>query len=326
MSTRELSIALHRSVHSVNNMAYRMHLTKAKLRDNDAIREGILKMYPYFKAEDIAALLHLSTRFVYKIAEESRTTKDAVNKMPVMDYGLYIKENLNKKSFREMAKGLNVNVATIRRHASKLGLRQDQRFVSDNIGLTLKRTLLFERLLRESGLKPEVDRALGYNRKDSLMLWRLRKRGYILCMDEKTVLYSVYTNRSLVTERHAISRGYVFVECPSPDLFEDENEGTGVPEKIKISNMEIKGKIIDVLPLREGTNSKGKQWQSQNYVLETEDEHPQRCLFEVFGDENIRKYDLQKGDRVTVKYDTAAKQYKDTWFGTNRAWNVIKED
>ena len=33
--------------------------------------------------------------------------------------------------------------------------------------------------------------------------------------------------------------------------------------------MEIEGKIIVVLPAREGVSARGTQWKSQDYVLET---------------------------------------------------------
>lgn len=89
--------------------------------------------------------------------------------------------------------------------------------------------------------------------------------------------------------------------------------------------MEIKGKIIAVLPVKTGTSAKGTAWSSQNYVVETEEDHPKRCLFEVFGEEHISKFNISLDDRVTVKFDTTAFKYNDTWCGKNRAWDVVKE-
>ena len=39
--------------------------------------------------------------------------------------------------------------------------------------------------------------------------------------------------------------------------------------------MEIKGKIIHVLPLQEGVSKAGNAWKKQEYVLETYDQYPQ---------------------------------------------------
>jgi hypothetical protein len=51
------------------------------------------------------------------------------------------------------------------------------------------------------------------------------------------------------------------------------------------------------LPVKTGTSAKGTVWSSQNYVVETEEEHPKRCLFEVFGEEHISKFSISLDDR-----------------------------
>ena len=47
--------------------------------------------------------------------------------------------------------------------------------------------------------------------------------------------------------------------------------------------MEIEGKIIVVLPAREGVSARGTQWKSQDYVIETHEAYPKKCCFNVFG-------------------------------------------
>ena len=39
--------------------------------------------------------------------------------------------------------------------------------------------------------------------------------------------------------------------------------------------MELKGKIIAVLPIKSGKSAKG-DWQSQQYVLETDEKYPRK--------------------------------------------------
>lgn len=69
----------------------------------------------------------------------------------------------------------------------------------------------------------------------------------------------------------------------------------------------------------------GKEWQSQSYVLETESEKDkQSCLFEVFGADKIRQFDLHVGDRVKVTFDMEARESNGRYFGHNRAWKVEK--
>lgn len=65
--------------------------------------------------------------------------------------------------------------------------------------------------------------------------------------------------------------------------------------------MEIQGKIIAVLPPKSGTSARGG-WKSQQYVLETEEQYPKRLLFEVFGEDKIKQFDLKEQARVKVGF------------------------
>lgn len=87
--------------------------------------------------------------------------------------------------------------------------------------------------------------------------------------------------------------------------------------------MEIQGRIIAVLPMKSGRTAKG-EWKSQQYVLETDDKYPKRLLFDLFGENKIREFDIQQGDFVTVSFDPGAHQKDGRWFGNNRAWDVRK--
>lgn len=87
--------------------------------------------------------------------------------------------------------------------------------------------------------------------------------------------------------------------------------------------MEIFGKIICALPIRSGVSAKsGKPWQSASYVLETQDQYPKRMVFDVFGQDNIVKFNIQVGQTLTVSFDIDAHEYNGKWFNSIRAWNV----
>ena len=88
--------------------------------------------------------------------------------------------------------------------------------------------------------------------------------------------------------------------------------------------MELKGKIIAVLPLKTGTTARG-DWQSQQYVLETDDKYPKRLLFEVFGENKINEFNIQKDEVVNVSFETRAEEHEGHWYGSNRAWNVTRD-
>lgn len=89
--------------------------------------------------------------------------------------------------------------------------------------------------------------------------------------------------------------------------------------------MEISGKIIEVLPQRTGTSQKG-EWTSQQFVLETIEQYPKKFLFDVFGSDKIAQFAIQKGEEVTVSFDTDAREHNGNWYGSNRAWKVAKKE
>lgn len=87
--------------------------------------------------------------------------------------------------------------------------------------------------------------------------------------------------------------------------------------------MEIQGRIIVVLPLRAGTSQRdGKPWATQDYVIETIEQFPRRCVFNVFGEGKIREYNLQIGSEVKVSFDINAREYNGRWYNDVRAWKV----
>ena len=89
--------------------------------------------------------------------------------------------------------------------------------------------------------------------------------------------------------------------------------------------MEINGRIIAVMPMRTGTSQKdGKAWASQEYVIETAEQYPRRCLFYLFGEDKINQYNLQVGDEVTVYFDINAREHNGRWYNDIRAWKVDK--
>ena len=85
--------------------------------------------------------------------------------------------------------------------------------------------------------------------------------------------------------------------------------------------MDFTGKIIAVLPLREGKSARG-DWKSQQYVIEDNSEHPHRLLFDVFGNDKIQQLNIQEGETLTVSFDPRAELKDGKWYGNNRAWKV----
>ena len=85
--------------------------------------------------------------------------------------------------------------------------------------------------------------------------------------------------------------------------------------------MEIQGKIIAVLPPREGTSSSG-EWKAQEYVVETHDQYAKKIVFNVYGAVKSNQFSIKIGEEINVSFDIDAHEYNGRWFNSVRAWNI----
>ena len=91
--------------------------------------------------------------------------------------------------------------------------------------------------------------------------------------------------------------------------------------------MEIEGKIIAVLPEQGGVSSRtGNTWKSQDYVIETHEQYPKKCVFRVFGADRIAAMNIQSGEELRVSFDIDAHEFNGRWFNDVRAWRVDRID
>lgn len=87
--------------------------------------------------------------------------------------------------------------------------------------------------------------------------------------------------------------------------------------------MELTGKIIFVGEARSGVaRSTGNPWMSQDYVLETAEQYPRRMMFNVFGEDKIKQFNLSVGAEVTVQFDINAREFNGRWYNDIRAWRI----
>ena len=87
--------------------------------------------------------------------------------------------------------------------------------------------------------------------------------------------------------------------------------------------MEITGKIIVACEPRGGVSQRtGNNWKMQEFVLETQEQFPRKCMFSVFGEDRLREFNIQVGEVVTVSFDIDAREYNGRWYNDIRAWRV----
>lgn len=82
-----------------------------------------------------------------------------------------------------------------------------------------------------------------------------------------------------------------------------------------------------ILPERGGVSQRsGSEWKVATYVLETMEQYPKKCAFEVFGTDRIANFNIQVGQMLTVSLDIDAHEYNGRWYNTIRAWKVAPYD
>ena len=87
--------------------------------------------------------------------------------------------------------------------------------------------------------------------------------------------------------------------------------------------MEIIGKAIAALPVKSGVSQRtGEQWQSREYVIETQEQYPKKMCFEVFGTDKLKEFNIRNNDLIKVHFDITAREYNGKWYNSVRAWKV----
>ena len=87
--------------------------------------------------------------------------------------------------------------------------------------------------------------------------------------------------------------------------------------------MDIIGKAIAALPVKSGVSQRtGEQWQSREYVIETQEQYPKKICFEVFGIDKLKEFNIRNNDLIKVNFDITAREYNGKWYNSIRAWKV----
>ena len=86
--------------------------------------------------------------------------------------------------------------------------------------------------------------------------------------------------------------------------------------------MELKGKVIQLLPLQTGMGKKG-QWKKQEFIVETQSQYPKKVCLSVWGDK-IDQFNLSVGQVVNASVELESREYNGRWYTEARAWKIDK--
>jgi hypothetical protein len=95
-----------------------------------------------------------------------------------------------------------------------------------------------------------------------------------------------------------------------------------IETKFYFCPMEIKGKVLQLLPLTTGQGKKGA-WKKQEFILETQSQYPKKVCLSLWG-EKVDQYALKAGDLLSVSVDLESREYNGRWYTEARAWKIEK--
>lgn len=85
--------------------------------------------------------------------------------------------------------------------------------------------------------------------------------------------------------------------------------------------MELKAKLVQVLPMQTGAGKNGTDWKKQDVILETEGQYPKKVCVSIWGDK-INPSQLQPGNMLNVSFDIESREYNGRWYTDVKAWKV----
>ena len=89
--------------------------------------------------------------------------------------------------------------------------------------------------------------------------------------------------------------------------------------------MDLTGKVIAIMEARSGVSQRtGNQWMTQEYVIEVPGQYPRKMVFNIFGEDRIKQFNIQAGEEITVQFDIDAREYNGRWFNDIRAYNILR--
>ncbi len=89
---------------------------------------------------------------------------------------------------------------------------------------------------------------------------------------------------------------------------------------------DLKGALIEILPVQKGVSKAGKEWEKLEFVIETEEQFPKKVCFTLFGDKVSLLNGINKGDSIEVSFNIESREFNGKWYHTINAWKISKQN
>lgn len=85
--------------------------------------------------------------------------------------------------------------------------------------------------------------------------------------------------------------------------------------------MNIKAKLIQLLPLQTGMGKNG-QWKKQDVIVETDGQYPKKICISIWGDK-INEKQLLIGNELDIYFELESREFNGKWYTDIRAWKIV---
>ena len=89
--------------------------------------------------------------------------------------------------------------------------------------------------------------------------------------------------------------------------------------------MDVKGTLIEVLKIEEGTSKAGKEWKKRDFVIETNEQYPKKVCFTLFGDKISLIDPIPIQSEVTVYFNIESRDFNGKWYHNINCWKIDVE-
>ena len=187
-----------------------------KIRWTDQMTAVLMELYPVETTSHTAVVLGVSETYIKQKSRELGLVKVAKTKW--MERAYYIRRHFHYKSFTQMARELDTSRTTVRKIATKLGLKRNPNENTCIRSQTRNEILRRERRHVIFGLEPLTRIKVVSNRARVRLRSRLKGLGYIVC-DERILLYSTDNfERKTKLENKAVKLGLSFLPITANNL------------------------------------------------------------------------------------------------------------
>jgi len=90
-----------------------------------------------------------------------------------------------------------------------------------------------------------------------------------------------------------------------------------------MSKLKVSGKIVKILEVEKGTSKAGKEWEKQNFVIDTGAQYNPEVCFGLFGSEKIEMLAQHKeGADVDVLFNISSREFNGKYYHNIDAWKI----